>query len=345
MFVRSGERFSLNVATRNYEIAKDLVLRALGAWMFMGPYFICSQPHQRSIVLAWATGSGEFAGAEGHRISHVEACMLDRTLPQLVSESFILPHSREHQLASLPEDVRANSAAATDPSLIQLKKDHDVSFGVHPSVESMDFLSIPASYLNAVCLVNTAGVEVYWTENISRHLLLCKTGDSYRLELFMYPHYLTTGGTPSRIGHSLGNAGISVGLIEEIMVSYFLLFNPIANNHMMLQRLLGVKYWCRCLLCSSRRLFRRENERKKLKISGIILLIEGYWSYARRCQRDNRSPTAPDHLFDHSWNQFELPRLWPRIKILEKHLSKSQSSSFGAIFRDRIDALQFWTFL
>lgn len=79
--------------------------------------------------------------------------------------------------------------------------------------------------LNATNLLTYSHVEIAWTQNISRHMLLSKRAESYYLEIFALPCALQGGAD-----HFLSSIGISTDLVDEIECSYAALFNPSSES-------------------------------------------------------------------------------------------------------------------
>lgn len=144
----------------------------------------------------------------------------------------------------------------------------------------MESLSIPASSLNIARLVNVAGVNLIWTDNISRHLLLSKKGNIYQLELFTCAQCLQD----SIKTQSLENAGVAPELVEETLLSYGLLFFP-EKHHSRFKNYLGGKRWCSCTGCSSRRLLGQELKSGNLKRLHPVEVNSSLWKYGTRSQQ------------------------------------------------------------
>jgi hypothetical protein len=151
---------------------------------------------------------------------------------------------------------------------------------LHPSLGSVESLDISASTLNVFKLVSLGAVRILWTNNLSRHLLLSNNAKTTYLQLFALPSALHDG--PSSI---LQHTGIDPDLMEEVSLSYTNLFNPQKPTswHHSGGRLLGIRLWCWCLSCSSRRLVYQELKALKssTRVSGKI---------------NSKDPTVP--LFD-----------------------------------------------
>lgn len=298
----------------------------------MKGYFICPPSNQRRAILA-------FCQNNGNRQSYDQTFALDRPLADLITGSFLLPFSTERYIDHSQSSQSEWNAAALGPASSSIPNaaptsinspniggsgQPELSFGYHAPTDVMESLAIDAKSLNAVRLANLGAVQIHWTDNITRHLLLSKHGLIYSLELFALPHILQGS---ARAGLQAG--GIPTNVMTEIEWSYGNLFDPVESPHSFLGRWIGVKFWCPCLSCSSGRL--REREIRKLKKLPIFHYSE---SFRLLLTRDLRE-----------WDQGVFPRTWPRIRVLEAHLAKARPWSFWVIFRDRRDTVQFWTFL
>ncbi|KAF2190138.1 hypothetical protein K469DRAFT_560576 [Zopfia rhizophila CBS 207.26] len=197
-----------------------------------------------------------------------------------------------------------------------------------------------ATRLNAFTLSVLAAVEISWTQNISRHMLLSQHGGRHVLEVFALPCVFNATFLPSDA------VGISSDLAQEIQESYCILFNawPETSLHAKLGLFLGLWRWCWCWSCSAYRY--RTNTIHKLK--------KTFTPNSRNSKRALES--APKSEFDpllvelmnnehpSDWTYELFPCLWPRITMLEEHLQRAKPWSIWILFRDRRDTLQFWTF-
>ncbi|KAI4617658.1 uncharacterized protein J4E87_008294 [Alternaria ethzedia] len=84
-------------------------------------------------------------------------------------------------------------------------------------LESLESLFVDATHLNAYRLTVFGAVEITWTHNISRHLLLSNRNGRRILEIFALPCALDAA--PLRM------VGVGNELAQEVMESYSLLFN------------------------------------------------------------------------------------------------------------------------
>jgi len=84
-------------------------------------------------------------------------------------------------------------------------------------LESLESLFVDATHLNAYRLTVFGAVEIAWTHNISRHLLLSNRSGLRILEIFALPCALHA--VPLRM------VGVCNELAQEVLESYSLLFN------------------------------------------------------------------------------------------------------------------------
>lgn len=288
----------------------------------MQSYFVPPRGNNRRVLLAYCLSNGK---------DYSETLPLNENLSDLLGKSGLLRGIPENRVVRKDEpsehtSSRESSNRATLP------------FSLHSSLDSVESLSIKASKLNAFKLSTFAAVQILWTNNISRHLLLSKHTQKYYLELFVLPCALQ-GGAQS----VLQDIGVPGDLIDEIQESYANLFNP--GHPSFLHRHAGtficLRLWCWCLHCSSRRLRDREIRKLKAKTHG------GKKSPSRELIRPAYDPVLKSLMErdPSDWDQLEFNYLWPRIVALESHLQEARPWSFWVIFRDRRDTVQYWTFL
>ncbi|KAI4694341.1 hypothetical protein J4E81_006558 [Alternaria sp. BMP 2799] len=181
-------------------------------------------------------------------------------------------------------------------------------------LESLESLFVYATHLNAYRLTVFGAVEITWTHNISRHLLLSNRNGRRILEIFTLPCALDA--IPLRM------VGVRNELALEVRESYSLLFNawPSLGTHAKL----GL--WP----CSARRYRNRA-------IS----------DYQRSTEYDPELPRLMSAISQQpiAWTPGMFPHLWSRIMILDEHLQQAKPWSIWVLFRNRNDTLQFWTFL
>ncbi|KAH5679265.1 hypothetical protein HBI21_083060 [Parastagonospora nodorum] len=205
-------------------------------------------------------------------------------------------------------------------------------------LDSLESLHVAATRLNAYTLRVFGAVDIVWTHNLSRHMLLCKRNGQYVLEVFALPCALSaTTLTSSAVG-------ISAEYAQEITESYSILFNawPDTPRHTTISSAFGARRFCWCWSCSAHR-YRHQ-------------LISTYQKLSdKRTPGAKRSKNAHASEFDpllvelmrnepSDWTPDLFPSLWPRIMILEEHLQSAKPWNIWILFRDRRDTLQFWTF-
>lgn len=205
--------------------------------------------------------------------------------------------------------------------------------------DTSESLSIKAVRLNAFNLNLFGAVDVLWTPNISRHLLLTKLRGRHVLELFSLPCAFDAITMPQ--------VGVSAELTLEIQESYAMLFNawPSVPLHVKLGSVLGIQRLCWCLSCSAFR-YRQTCVHACVRAAGADA------RHRRRSGSDSvqshfdpllEELTAHQSMKD--WTPDDFPHLWTRIIRLEQHLQTSRPWNIWVLFRDRRDTVQFWTFL
>jgi len=304
----------------------DTVLLILGIWTLMQTYFVPQRGGHRRILIAYCRHQNkEYSTSDA----------LGETLPGLLGGSGLLPSPAEN---SPVNEERLQPGEARE---LELMSGSDSPFALHSTLDSVESLYIETTALNAFKLANLGGVRILWTNNISRHLLLSKHAQKHYLELFAIPCALQGGA--ERVFRDIG---ISGDLMDEILASYSNLFNPRKCSflHRYAGSLVGLRFWCWCLYCSSRRM--RDREIKKLGARPSRSNME-----AEVRLRDSTYPRYDPALkslmeADPSWwDQTEFENLWPRLVALDAHLATAKPWNFWVIFRDRRDTVQFWTFL
>jgi hypothetical protein len=107
--------------------------------------------------------------------------------------------------------------------------------------------SINATRLNAFTLNVLSAVDILWTLNVSRHMLLTEVGGGYVLELFSLPCAFDAVASPA--------VGIPIELTQEIEESYAVLFNAWSNApfHAKFGAFVDLRRVCWCWSCSAYR--------------------------------------------------------------------------------------------
>lgn len=314
---------SANSSARGSSV-NDTVLLILGIWLLSESYFVPAHQDQRRIVYAYCRSTNQ---------AYSEAKAFEQSVGTLILRSGLLPNPGEGRRA-------CDDDAADDVSSFQVIDDAEISesFPLHSHVNLLESLSIDSKRLNATNLSTYSHVEITWTQNISRHMLLSKRAESYYLEIFALPCALQGGAD-----HVLSQMGISTDLIDEIECSYATLFNPSSESklHKIMSWVVGLRHWCWCLHCKGRRFRKRTLEtlkETKHRRRGSSL-DTGY-----RVIYDDQIRVLMERNAS-QWNQTEFSNLWPRILVLDAHLQKARPWNFWVLFRDRRDTVQYWTFL
>jgi hypothetical protein len=207
------------------------------------------------------------------------------------------------------------------------------------ALDSLESLHVPATRLNAYTLNVFGAVDIAWTHNISRHMLLCKRGGRHVLEVFALPCALAATTLTSKA------VGISPEYAQEVTESYSILFNAWSESprHAKFGKPFGIDRFCWCWSCSARR-YQAQVLSKYRKLS------------EKRTPGTKRSRAEYASEFDpllvelmrnepSDWTPELFPSLWSRIMVLEEHLQTAKPWNIFILFRDRRDTLQFWTFL
>lgn len=209
---------------------------------------------------------------------------------------------------------------------------------LYEDIDAQESLSIKATRLNAFTLNVLSAVQVSWTQNVSRHMLLTKPGGHHTLELFSLPCAFAV--TTSEC------VGVPSELAQEIQESYAMLFNAWHEFplHIRLGHWMSLRKFCWCWSCSAHR-YRRQC---------IGKCKQGITASSRRGKTGKKIvPSEFDPMLveltetpaEFDWTPGDFPHLWTRITRLEQHLQTSRPWSLWILFRDRRDTMQFWTFL
>ncbi|KAK7959604.1 uncharacterized protein PG986_004458 [Apiospora aurea] len=285
---------------------EDTVLIIIGVWTLMKPYFSPTQGNQKRVVVSFCHRYG---------IPYSEARAFDQSPSDLIRSCGLLPHADES--AWLSGTAETSRACVADQSSVS--RTADFSFGLHSGL--IESHIIETKVLNANRLLSLAGVRIAWTDNISLHLLLSRSGQRHYLELFALPCALRDRETKSP-----NKSVISPSLVYEVQSTYANLFNPIH---------------CWCLGCASWRIRTREIKtlsqdtfEKNRRVSGWSAQLP----YDPEIELLMRQEAT-------SWNQVDFRDLWPRILELDHHLQAARPWNFWVLFRDSRDTIQYWTFL
>jgi hypothetical protein len=354
----SGPYFSESKAgsQERYEDVEDTVLYIIGAWTMMLSSFV---------IVPVAGGIRKITTAYNLRMQDGSSARhpYEQNISDLVAGSGLLPKPSQ---GHLPGNGRYDDMAQAALKLIRLLSNNgesstsptstvdnlmlssSITFnsaqnsvdrippGFLDDIESLESLSISATRLNALTLKVFGTVDIEWTNNLSRHMILSKRGSQHFLQIFALPCAFEATSIAQKA------TGIPSDLLQEIRESYSILFNawPDKSFHVKF----GLRFCCWCWPCSAYRY------RKK----AISDCNRACASKSRRSKNNGGSTQSTfDPLllelmeYDASsdWTYDIFPHLWSRITSLELHLQTSRPWSIWVLFRDRRDTLQFWTFL
>jgi hypothetical protein len=318
----------------------DQVFCILGSWTSMISYFMRSPRGYRPIVYAYATSQNLQQSWE-----HCTNAALGETLPDLICKSQLLnfnateglPLMRGMSNCSTISGIRSAFGLQQDNERDDLSVTSRTPLLFHTVFDYLESAQIPANILNAHTLRILAGVQIQWTTNISRHLLLSSSGGCKVLEVYALPslfRFCTA---------SLKKAGIPEKLKLEVLESYPLLFNPRddANPH---GGRFGAwrRWWCWCVSCSSRRV--RVHELARLSGQISTLKTPQHAGLITKNEYDSYLKIIMVTAHRGQWDSEFFRLLWPRITLVDEHLKKSRPWNFWVLFRDRRESLPFWTF-
>lgn len=342
------------------EDVEDTLMYIMGVWSTMLSSFVQLPNGVRKVLVAY----NNMMGTNGESRAHYE-----ESLAGLIQGSSLLPSARgsadPHATSPDDEIVRtamklitllSTSKSALVDSHASLKSSSAAyildNFGskIPPSqishqsldhMDSLESLSIKATRLNAFTLQVLGAVDIMWTYNVSRHMLLSRHGGRHVLEVFALPCVFNATSLTSDA------VGIPSELAQEIQESYCILFNawPSYPLHAKIGRYFGIRRFCWCWSCSAYR-YRRSIILKLRKGDTTIS-----WRVRKAKDSSSRSEFDPQLLAlmdcngSDDWTYDLFPSLWPRITALEEHLQSAKPWSIWILFRDRRDTLQFWTFL
>jgi hypothetical protein len=292
-----------------------------------------NRPYDES-VSGLLTGSGLLPFSQwGHPLHGHDSTIASKSSTGIVTNS---PRSQSSSRGSTV------SPAASIHSLHKLdsfgRGDTRLPLYLVDDLDSLESLHVAATRLNVYTLSVFGAVDIAWTHNISRHMLLCKRNGRQVLEVFALPCALNAANLTSKA------VGISQDYVHEISESYSILFNAYtdAPRHGKMGKLFGFRHLCWCWSCSARR--HRDQ------------IVSEYRKHCdRKTSSGKRSRAADASEFDpllidlmnkeaSDWTPEIFPSLWPRIMALEEHLQSAKPWNIWILFRDRRDTLQFWTF-
>jgi hypothetical protein len=338
---------------------EDTVLYIIGVWSLLLSSFV-HLPFAggaRKVALAYSIRAQELSAASRCHPYEESVSGLIRGSGLLPTPGqWSLPGSNDNgvevqaavQLMAMLKRPRSSSAVSTPSlagsrvSLHELnsvgRNDTRVSLRLLDDLDSLESLHVAGTRLNAHTLSVFGAVDVVWTHNVSRHMLLCKRGGRHVLELFALPSAL---GATTLTSDAVG---IAPEYAQEVTESYSILFNAWSDapSHAKIGKFLGVRRFCWCWSCSSLR-YRKH-------------IISKYQQHSeKRAPGTKRIPKAYASEFDpllvelmgnepSDWTPELFPSLWARIVVLEEHLTTAKPWNIWILFRDQRDTLQFWTF-
>lgn len=328
------------------KFTEDTVMHIMGVWSMLSISFMKRPSGKRRITTAYSVRARPGRG---------EA--YDQNLAGLICGSGLLS-ATENSPPTLYSD-HDGDIVRTATRLVALLNQSDGAIGNNTSsqilsssgvltndtleaMDALESLSIAPTRLNAFTLYALGAVEIYWTYDVSRHMMLSYHEGHEVFELFALPIVLKAGRSASDA------ATISPALTHEIQETYATLFNAWPKEkrpfHAKYGSYFGFHKICWCWSCSARR-YRDQVVSKYRKLAEM--------------PRDRMTTPRPDDPLSEydpylvelmglkalAWSPDANPYLWPRIQKLEKHLQLTKPWSIRMLLQDRRDTLQFWTFL
>jgi hypothetical protein len=339
---------------------EDTVLYVIGVWTLLLSSFVHLPVAggARKVALAYAIRAQESASAlSNHPYGETVSGLIRGSGLLPVAGQWGLPttrgddNGRIHAAARLLTMLREPQSPAKDTTASILSSVSSVSkvdstepVQSHESLrflddlDSFESLNVAATRLNAYILSLFGVVDVAWTHNVSRHMLLSKRGSCHVLEIFALPCALSAATFTSDA------VGYTPEFAQEVRESYCILFNAWSDipRHARFGRFLGIRRFCWCWSCSSRR---HRNQ-----------VVSSYRDFSQKrspgAKRRAKYTSEYDPLLvelmgnePSDWTPDLFPSLWSRVMVLEQHLQAAKPWSIWILFRDRRDTLQFWTFL
>jgi hypothetical protein len=344
-----------------HEDVEDTVLYVIGVWTMLLSSFVHLPVAggARKIALAYSIRAQENIGPSAYEPYEENVAGLIKgsgllptaghwTLPGSSGDDTMRMKAAMQQMAMLKGSPTSSIRSQPSPSasVHSLQKLYTVgrahthmSLRFLDDLDSLESLHVAAFRLNAYTMSVFGAVDIAWTHNISRHMLLCKRSGRYVLELFALPCALSASTLTSDA------VGITPEYAQEVRESYSILFNAWSETprHAKLGKFLGAIRFCWCWSCSAHR-YRRQvtAQYRKLSEKRIPGVKRHRSSYA-----SEYDPLLLELMRNEpsDWTPELFPSLWSRIMILEEHLQTSKPWNIWILFRDRRDTLQFWTFL
>jgi hypothetical protein len=340
---------------------EDTILYIIGTWTLLVSSFIHLPVAggARKVALAYSIRAQENPGAS-------QCHPYDETVSGLITGSGLLPTTGQWSAPDSsfdttagvkaavqymtilrgPQSLSPGSTSSPSGSTLSLHKldsagrgDTRMSLRYLEDLDSLESLQIENTRLNAYTMSVFGAVDVAWTYNISRHMLLCRRGNRHVLEVFALPSALSATTLTSSV------VGITPEYAQEVMESYSVLFNAWSETprHAKYGKHFDPFGFCWCWSCSARRYRTRV-------ISNYRKLSKKQAPGAKRSRSQYASEFDPllIELMENEpsdWTPEFFPSLWSRIMVLEEHLQAAKPWNIWVLFRDRRDTLQFWTFL
>ncbi|KAF2633043.1 hypothetical protein BU25DRAFT_87966 [Macroventuria anomochaeta] len=366
-FASSGFRdvFADTVAGdhRRREHVEDKVMCIIGTWTTMLSSFQYKN-RSRKVVAAYSifadattpqAAAPTASPATTPTLPIVTMAPYDNSIASLIASSGLLPGGQWDHRMSFEGDatmkliaLMLNTPNALNRTSLQNLLAHTPGrappniispYALLEDPNAQESLSIKTTRLNAFTLNVLSAVDISWTPNVSRHMLLTKVGGRYVLELFSLPCAFDAITSPT--------VAIPVVLTQEIKESYAVLFNAWfdAPLHAKFGSFVGIRKVCWCWSCSAYRYRQQCITACKTRALASPRQKRNVASNLSQSDFDPTLETLMTKQSASNWTPDDFPTLWPRIARLEQHLQTSRPWSLWVLFRDRRDTMQFWTFL
>lgn len=323
--------------SKSYELEKiaDEVFCMLGSWLSMESYFRENTQIKRPIERTIDDATKNWKPA-------IE-CSLDELLYRCPAVPCVRRSNvRKPWQSSSAQDTaggtKTNDSSDTEAQIRQIPGGLDEFLprgDFDPSLDLEETSVIAASELNLYTLKTFAAVDVHWTTNLARHLLLSKNHGRSTVEVFSLASALS----------SAFPEAMSDSLVREVKASYVGLFridlnvggcNTISKttqvhdpsilspHRSIAERMILRSLWCWCRECSYCRaschafsLLQRERRDQAI------------WFYVEPSSQRN-------------WKPETFPSLWPRIMALREYQNRARPWNLRSLFRDRRDTPNWW---
>jgi hypothetical protein len=181
---------------------------------------------------------------------------------------------------------------------------------VDENLKLLESSQINRERLNAFLLQDLADVDIFWVDNICRHLMLSDEPGRRSLLVFEYPQ-VTQLMLPVQGNHPIAS------YMNEVWKSYAILFpfDEIMKHTRYHHAWIWRKRWCQCTRCKIRRkIFSDEHQSLRVAIETEAA----------------------------AWLADDLPYLWGRIIKVKDELDKSKPATIAALVKDHRDMAQFY---